>query len=399
MNALTPFRSKTWPRVRLGEVAEHRLGKMLDNAKNTGELRPYLRNPNIRWFEIDLNDLQEIRVEDNELHKYELRPGDVLICEGGEAGRAAIWNGEAEGIIFQKACHRVRVGSELDARFLVHCLMHDYFSGKLSDYYTGATIKHLTGQDLARYEIPLPPIEEQRRIAAILDKADALRRKRRHARRLLDSVAQSIFFEMFGDPLRANGQKVQLIEVVEGTQIGPFGSLLHREDYKAGGIPLINPMHINGGLLTPSPQVAISAEKFESLKAYQLRLGDIVMGRRGEMGRCAEVVSREKLVCGTGSLFIRPNFSKALPAFLQALISSPSAIEYFEGAAAGITMPNLNKAVVDKLSFVLPPIEDQERFSLAKERVQQEKKRAAEADIAIDALFSSLQYSAFSGLL
>jgi type I restriction enzyme, S subunit len=146
-----------WPRVRLSELAEHRLGKMLDKAKNTGAPRRYLRNPNVRWFDVDLSDLQEILVEEKDVHKYELRYGDVIICEGGEAGRSAFWKGEAEGIIFQKACHRVRVGPKLDARFLIHRLMYDYFNGGLDDYYTGATIKHFTGQDLARYEIPLPP--------------------------------------------------------------------------------------------------------------------------------------------------------------------------------------------------------------------------------------------------
>jgi type I restriction enzyme S subunit len=156
-----------WPRIHLRDLVEHRLGKMLDKAKNTGVPRPYLRNPNVQWFDVDLSNLREILVEEKDVHKYELQVGDVLICEGGEAGRAALWKGEAKGIIFQKACHRVRVGPKLDARFLIHRLMYDYFTGGLNDYYTGTTIKHFTGQDLARYEIPLPPLDEQRRIAMI----------------------------------------------------------------------------------------------------------------------------------------------------------------------------------------------------------------------------------------
>jgi len=80
-----------------------RLGKMLDKAKNTGQLRPYQRNTNVQWQRFDLSDLKEMRLEDNELDEYEVLPGDLLVCEGGEPGRCAIWNGEIEKIHFQKA--------------------------------------------------------------------------------------------------------------------------------------------------------------------------------------------------------------------------------------------------------------------------------------------------------
>lgn len=191
---------RRWRYVRLGDIADHRLGKMLDAQKNKGIPYAYLRNTNIRWFKVDLTHLQEMKFEENEIDKYSIKNGDVLICEGGEPGRAAIWDLPDRNIMFQKAIHRVRPGNELDGRFLVHRLMFDYFTGGLNDYYTGATIKHLTGQDLARYQFPLPPIEEQRRIAAILDQADALRRARRRALTRLNTLAQSIFYEMFGDP-------------------------------------------------------------------------------------------------------------------------------------------------------------------------------------------------------
>jgi type I restriction enzyme S subunit len=149
---------------------------MLDVQKNRGTLRPYLANPNVRWFDFDLTDLKEMRFEDDEQEKFAIRDGDVLICEGGEAGRAAVWNGPDIGVKFQKALHRVRTGPELFNRFLVHRLFYDYHSGGLNTYYTGATIHHLTGQDLARFEFPLPPLDEQLRIVTILDQANGLRR-------------------------------------------------------------------------------------------------------------------------------------------------------------------------------------------------------------------------------
>ena len=154
---------------------------MLDAKKNKGRPLPYLRNPNVRWFDVDTTYLREMPFGDQELERYGLREGDVVVCEGGEAGRAAIWDGRLPDVKFQKAIHRIRTGPDLFNRFLVYRLRADYQSGRLADYYTGATIKHLTGQDLARYEFLLPPIVEQRRIVNVLDRVEALRAKRRAA--------------------------------------------------------------------------------------------------------------------------------------------------------------------------------------------------------------------------
>ena len=154
-----------WPKVKLADVAEQCLGKMLDAKKNKGRLMPYLRNPNVRWFDVDTSDLQLMPFEDHEHDRYGLKAGDIVICEGGDAGRAAIWDGRLPDLKFQKAIHRVRPCPCLYNRFFVHRLMADHQNGRLADYLTGATIKHFTGQDLARYEFPLPPLAEQRRIA------------------------------------------------------------------------------------------------------------------------------------------------------------------------------------------------------------------------------------------
>ena len=160
-DALAVGIGKNWRPVRLADVAERCLGKMLDAQKNKGMPLPYLRNPNVRWFDVDLSELREMPFEEHEFTRFGLQKGDVVVCEGGEAGRAAIWDGRLKDLKFQKAVHRVRVSPELYNRYLVHRLYSDYVNGRLAEYYTGATIKHLTGQDLDRYKFMLPPLEEQ----------------------------------------------------------------------------------------------------------------------------------------------------------------------------------------------------------------------------------------------
>ncbi len=156
----------SWSWVRVGAVAETRLGKMLDKAKNKGTPRRYLRNINVRWFDFDLSNLLEMRFEDAELPEFALRSGDVLICEGGEPGRAAVWDERDSDLYFQKAIHRVRFSNAVDAKYFVKALRASADDGRLADYFTGTGIKHFTGKGLDAYLFPLPPLAEQHRIVA-----------------------------------------------------------------------------------------------------------------------------------------------------------------------------------------------------------------------------------------
>ena len=160
----------SWAWVNVAAVAIARLGKMLDKAKNKGTPHRYLRNINVRWFNFDLSDLLEMRFEDSELPEFTLRLGDVLICEGGEPGRAAVWDGREDDIYFQKAIHRVRFLNIVDSRFFVKALRASADDGRLVEYFTGTGIKHFTGKGLAAYLFPLPPLAEQHRIVAKVDK-------------------------------------------------------------------------------------------------------------------------------------------------------------------------------------------------------------------------------------
>ncbi len=176
----TPFSiPNQWKWVTVEQVAESRLGKMLDNAKNKGTPRIYLRNTNVHWMRFDLSSLKEMPFEDDELAEFEVRRGDVLICEGGHGiGRTAVWDCELEQVMFQKALHRIRPGHFLDSHFLTFCMRVYEATGVLQTYYTGAGIPHFTGRALAKMVFPLPPLAEQKRIVAkvteLLSLCDAL---------------------------------------------------------------------------------------------------------------------------------------------------------------------------------------------------------------------------------
>ena len=164
----------SWIWLRFAGVGDQRLGKMLDGAKNKGELKPYLRNTNLQWMRFELADLKEMRVEKREEGELRLKKGDLLICEGGEPGRCAIWQDQIVEMYFQKALHRVRPCSAILSEFLALNLQLDCRNGVLAAFFTGATIKHLTGRSLDQYPIPIPPLAEQRRIVAKVDQLMAL---------------------------------------------------------------------------------------------------------------------------------------------------------------------------------------------------------------------------------
>jgi len=158
-----------WEEVALGEIAEIKLGKMLDSKKHTtGNLLPYLNNLSVRWNDVDTSNLPKMYFDNDELDRFGLRADDVVVCEGGEPGRSAVWDGRLPDLKFQKAIHRVRFNVPFEPHLLVFYLESIAGTPRFEMLFTGGGIKHLTGETFAQLKIPITSHAEQQRIANCL---------------------------------------------------------------------------------------------------------------------------------------------------------------------------------------------------------------------------------------
>lgn len=276
--------------------------------------------------------------------------------------------------------------------------------------YSGTVGQQRINMDYVRsYPIPLPPLSEQQRI---VERIEELFAKLDEAKERLQEAADSfavrkaaILHKAFTGELigKQVTELVSLENLVDLIKIGPFGSSLHESDYIENGIPLVNPKHIVQQRIVPQSKISISDEKAEELSSYKLKENDIVLGRRGEMGRCAPISNREEnWICGTGSMIIR--LKKEYDAKLYSLIlGSQATVTYLENSAVGSTLKNLNEKIVRKIPVPQFSSEEQHEIVrliddlLARERKAQQATEQALA--SIDLMKKSILARAFRGEL
>lgn len=272
--------SSEWPKVRLGDHVEACLGKMLDAKKNRGTPQPYLGNSNVRWGRFDLSNLAEMKFEPHEEERYSLLSGDLVVCEGGEPGRCAIWTGPA-GMKVQKALHRIRPKSSLDNYYLYYWFHIASKTGLLEPYFTGTTIKHLTGRAIAALELTLPPIAVQHSMIDVLKQLDDRITLLRETNATLEAIAQALFKSWFVDfdPVRAK-MEGRVPEGMDEATAALFPDSF--EETELGQVPrgwtvesldkIAN--YLNGLALQKFPPTGL--DDLPVIKIAQLRKGDTV---------------------------------------------------------------------------------------------------------------------------
>lgn len=216
----------SWEKVRLGDVTDSCLGKMLDQHKNKGDFHPYLANINVRWGNFELDNLPQMRFEDSENERYGIQYGDLIVCEGGEPGRCAIWKEQIPNMKIQKALHRIRVHDCLDYRYLYYWFLWAGKRGELEQYFTGSTIKHMPGEKLKSIVIDMPPLNTQRYIASILSAYDDLIENNHKQIKLLEEAAQRLYKEWFVDLRFPGWENTKIVDgVPEGWKKTTFGHI------------------------------------------------------------------------------------------------------------------------------------------------------------------------------
>ncbi|MBP8179991.1 MAG: restriction endonuclease subunit S [Acidimicrobiia bacterium] len=298
----------------------------------------------------------------------------------------------------------LRAGPRVDRKYLLHFLRTPEMVGHASKLATGANLPRLSPKALAAFSIPLPSIEEQRRIAAVLDAADALRAKRRLAIAKLDSLTQAIFIDMFG----SSGWDAWPSQTVEslaapgtGTiRTGPFGSQLLHEEFVEEGIAVLGIDNAVQNRFAWGKRRYITEEKYAELKRFTVNPGDVLVTIMGTCGRSAVVpdgiptsINTKHLCCVTVDQDV------CLPEWLWACLRFHPAVLDQLGSTHGAVMPGLNMGKIKRAEIPIPPLSNQRRFveAMAASTLQREASDASRDQI--ETLFASLQQRAYRAAL
>lgn len=273
----------------------------------------------------------------------------------------------------------------------------------------GGAQPNISQEIIKSHEFPLPPLSEQHRIVdrieSLFAKLDEAKQKAQDALDSFETRKAAILHKAFTGELigKHSTATTTLEEITTCIRIGPFGSALHKEDYILGGVPVVNPKHIVQQKIVPEEKTTVSVLKAEELSSYILQKNDIILGRRGDMGRSAPVTDLETgWLCGTGSMIIRLK-SGYNAKFYSQIIASQAAVRYLEENSVGSTMKNLNEKVVRLLPIPDFTVDEQLEIVrildnlLAKE--QQAKEVAEKVLEQIDLIKKAILARAFRGEL
>ncbi len=318
--------------------------------------------------------------------KFIISKGDVLISWSGSLG-VYEWSDE-EAILNQHIFKVVFNKGEINKRFFEYVVSSRINEMKMKVH--GITMQHITKRDFDIIPIPVPPLSEQQRIVSELDLLSSIIEKKKAQLIEYDQLAQSIFYDMFGDPVaNEKGWEVKKLGEIALVKTGPFGSMLHKEDYIHNGIPLINPIHMKDFHIIADMDFTISDEKAEELDKYILQTDDVIFARRGDIGRCAVVTEKENgYLCGTGSLFVRFVVEVA-STYIMFIIRSSSFTNELVSNAKGATMLNLNSSIIEGLKLPLPPLPLQQSFASKIEAIERQKALIQQSIAEVQMLFDS----------
>lgn len=403
-----------WAWARFGDIADTQLGKMLSAKSRQGLApMPYLRNQNVQWHRIDLSDVASMDFTDDERAKYQLQPGDLLICEGGEVGRSARWTQPSIEMCFQKALHRVRPRPGIETGWIEFFMRWAAETGRFGDRVQGSTIAHLPQRDLRALEVPIPPSAEQRRIIAAVEehfsRLDAVQGALELACWRLEALATALLSESIRhSPESTSDWRIRpLSDVLDHTIGGVWGSAPGEQEIDVDVIR-VTELRSHGGLdISTAARRSITNRQ---LKTRQLQPGDLVLEKSGggptrPVGRVAQFRGHEReAICTNFMQMLRPNRDEIDSNYLHFVLHQ----RYVSGETVAMNKGSGNIRNIDTSAYLnqhllVPPLAIQRQVASDLGQMLQTVVRleqsVAHAQPRLEALRRAVLAAAFSGQL
>jgi type I restriction enzyme S subunit len=365
---------------------------------------------------IRITNVQKGKIVDNDprlypfsevknLENYKINEGDIMMSLTGNVGRVGKFPKELlPAFINQRVC-RIKSNTEkLSDDYLFHFLNSNKFENDAVRNSAGAAQLNLSTNWLAEYEIPLPNLATQQKITKILDKADELRQYNQQIVAKYDALTQSLFLDMFGDMAHNHSKfaQVPLIDLVadkHDIKCGPFGTQLSKSEYVEFGVPIWGIPQINSRF-EKKPTEYITTQKAEILKQYSVLPNDLIMSRKGNVGKCAIYPNWEMGILHSDALRIRCDKDKISPIFLAWQFRISRSLEtQVNDVSSGAIMAGINVSKLKNIQPIVPPIELQNQFAERVQLIEAQKQQAQEALAKSELLFQGLLQQAFNGEL
>lgn len=386
-------------RVALDEVADSITYGVTASAINQPVGPKFLRITDIQDSRVNWEDVPWCDCNPKARKSAQLRSGDIVFARtGATTGKSYLIADCPVDSVFASYLIRVRLRDTVHPAYVSHFFSSQDYWSQVAKSSRGAAQPGINASTLKTLQIPLPPLAEQKRIAEILDAADALRAKRRESIAQLDALLQSTFLEMFGDPVtNPKGWEMCTLDdvatrITDGTHKTPR--------YTQHGIEFISAKDIKNGAIQWGTGKYISQEEHAQLiKRCNPDLGDVVLAKSGSLGAAALIDSDHEFSMFESLCLIKLDNEKVDPYYLVSLIQAPSLQSLLLRSNKGVGVKHLHLVDIRKLRITLPPLEIQHAYKLIVLKLDRLKKLSQEYLVEQEILFSSLQHRAFNGEL
>lgn len=362
-----------WDQTTVGAEFEIQLGKMLDAVKNVGVEKPYLGNKAVQWGRVVLDDIGTIKLTPSDLQRFRLRYGDLLVCEGGEVGRAALWEAPLAECYYQKALHRLRPKKHYNVRFLLAVLEQWSANGVFRNFVTQTSIAHLPKDKFEVVPIPLPPKYEQEAIAEALSDADALIESLEQLIAKKRQIKQGAMQELLTGKRRLPGFETK--PGTKQTNVGPVPAdwdlvpvrdltLRHKQGfyttdrYVENGTRLVRITDLMSSRIDfPSmPMLHVTPGEFEQFKISR---GDFLFARSGAIGRYGIVNEDTPAIFGSYIIRFVFNTQRISNEFFGCLYETDLVWRQLMAITQGSSNININAENIKSLKVPVPPLPEQ----------------------------------------